>query len=400
VYAAAWDNEYIWKGNLLRADGWLSRLVTDVAVPAEDPMVLYAIGQPGELYQSRDGAATAAGWQPVDTSLPSPARAIDAGPKVRMVFAACEDGFYASVTGGASWESLPVPGNGTPVDVVVDTANPHVLYAVTDAGVYRSLDFGEKFLGKKWETLTDGLPPAASASFTLAPPTADAPGRIYAVLDGSLFTRALDEHVWSRGTSIGFAEETRNYPWIAVDPSNPDRAVAGIWTEYGGMGARSLLQQTNDGGRTWSPSIQDIYALVAESGLMGVLAKTIEGKIGTPVIDPRDPAVMFAPGDRRGALKSADGGNTFEGKKSGLTIPVVHTVIAPRNTDWVFAGTPGGLFVSKDGGETWVDGNLWLQFTKNTRRELGGAAFIDAYWRGRYYGFIDDAAATTPYSGE
>ena len=38
TYLAAWDNEYIWKGNLLRADGWLSRSVVDVScVAAKTP---------------------------------------------------------------------------------------------------------------------------------------------------------------------------------------------------------------------------------------------------------------------------------------------------------------------------------------------------------------------------
>ena len=32
TYLAAWDNEYIWKANVLRPDGWTSRNVVDVAV--------------------------------------------------------------------------------------------------------------------------------------------------------------------------------------------------------------------------------------------------------------------------------------------------------------------------------------------------------------------------------
>jgi len=83
-----------------------------------------------------------------------------------------------------------------------------------------------------------------------------------------------------------------------------------------------------------------------------------------------------------------------------LDIPLVRTVVISPNTDWIFAGTPAGLFISKDGGATWEDGHLVLQFDKNTRRELGGAAFVDAYWRGRYYGFIGDTTATAPYTGE
>jgi len=41
-----------------------------------------------------------------------------------------------------------------------------------------------------------------------------------------------------------------------------------------------------------------------------------------------------------------------------------------------------------------------LQFEKNTRRELGGAAFVDAFWRGMWYGFIDEETAKTPFEGE
>ena len=82
---------------------------------------------------------------------------------------------------------------------------------------------------------------------------------------------------------------------------------------------------------------------------------------------------------------------------SNLSRKVNIFVFISRYSDWLFAGTPGGLYISKDGGETWQDGNLWLQFDKNTRRELGGASFIDAYWRARYYGFIDDETTNKPF---
>ena len=83
--------------------------------------------------------------------------------------------------------------------------------------------------------------------------------------------------------------------------------------------------------------------------------------------------------------------------EEGFNIPLVRSLFVSRYSDWLFAGTPGGLYISKDRGETWQDGNLWLQFDKNTRRELGGASFIDAYWRARYYGFIDDETANKPF---
>ena len=101
--------------------------------------------------------------------------------------------------------------------------------------------------------------------------------------------------------------------------------------------------------------------------------------------------------DDRGVLKSTDGGATWELKTQGLDICRSYAVFAPITTNIVFASTPAGLFLSRDQGETWENAHLVLQFIYNSRREIGGAAYIDAYWRGRYYGFISDEQATTPW---
>ena len=307
VYTAAWDNEYMWKGHLLNPDGWLSRIVVDVAVSSEDPMVIYAIDQSGDVYQSRDGAATAAQWFPINQEtnvrsvdagprvrqgLRATARKIDAGPRIRLIGVVCDDGFYLSTTGGYTWRRLPDPGDGGKrLALRFDRANPDAIYAVTDKGIYRSEARRRKPLGDEWE-----------------------------VFDGSL----------------------------------------------------PLLDKVS----------------------------VFEGDKTEPAVDPRDSSILYKAAGREGVLRSEDGGKTWTASIEGLDIPLVRTVIAPPNTGWLFAGTQAGLFISKDAGATWEDGHLVLQFTKNTRREIGGAAFIDAYWRARYYGFIDEAAATASYTGE
>jgi photosystem II stability/assembly factor-like uncharacterized protein len=395
VYAAAWDNEYIWKGHLLGSDGWLSRIVTDLAVPAEEPNIIYAIDQAGDLYQSRDGAATAVNWIAVDAALPVPARAVAAADKTRKLAVACDDGFYASTTAGHSWSKLPVPADGgRAVDVAIDRANANIIYAITDRGVYRSLDFGDKFLGKTWETLTDGLPQAGSSKFTVA---LNPPGRIYAVLDGEPFTRSLDNPAWTRGATTGLGEYSKNYTWLAVDPNNADRAITGFLTEYAPGGGRSVLQETNDGGLTWTNTMESIYTRYSDGTLMQLLASAPAGEMLDLVISPHDPMLLLAAAGEKGVLKSTDGGKTWHSRNEGLAIPLAQTVFAPQNSEWVFTGTPAGLYVSKDQGDTWAPANLVLQFTRNTRRELGGAAYIDAFWRARYYGFLDQAAANAPW---
>lgn len=398
TFQASWDNEYLWKGSLLEADGWLSRTVVEVEVSSEDPMVLYAFDEAGDLYQSRDGAATASGWRPIDQELRSPVRALSVGNKVRLLAVACDDGFYKSTTAGYSWERLPVPDDGgKPVDIHFYPDDSDVLFAVTTRGVYRSRDFGSKFLGNSWESLTAELPSVTDATYVvaLAP---NHPGRIYATLDGTLYTRKLDAPAWEPGGVVGFSSYAKRYPWIVSDPGNPDHAFAGVRSEYAGLGTSSLLQETRDGGMTWTNGLKSVYERYAKGGIKAVTDAMVAGEITRPCVDPRNPQVVFA-GSMRGILRSVDGGVTWEENRAGLDIPVGRSVFAPRHTEWIFAGTPAGLYVSSDMGRTWRSAHLCLQFEKNTRRELGGAEFIDAYWRARYYNLIDDATAKAPFTG-
>jgi hypothetical protein len=285
---------------------------------------------------------------------------------------------------------MPVPSDtGEPVDVLFDPDNSNVIYAIAARGVYRSADFGEEYLGQTWESLTKELPPLAPVQWVVAPGT---PGRLYAVSGPRLFTRTLDDPRWSRSKDFGLEEYAEVYPWVAVDPGNPARLFVGMKMAHEELGTLSLVQESLDAGNTWSNDQEALMAEYARHGIAGVIRLGVRSELKHLAVDPADPARLYAAGTR-GVLRSADGGKTWQPLEEGLDIPLVQTLFRPRHSKWLFAGTPGGLYVSKDGGTTWEDANLWLQFTGNTRRELGGAAFLDAYWRARYHGFIDDAAA-------
>ena len=79
---------------------------------------------------------------------------------------------------------------------------------------------------------------------------------------------------------------------------------------------------------------------------------------------------------------------TWEQHAGGLDIPILQTLFADATSGLLFAVTPAGFYLRRDRAETWEDVNLKLIFDANTKREVGGAAYLDAYWRGRYYGFI------------
>ena len=238
-----------------------------------------------------------------------------------------------------------------------------------------------------------------SARFLVSP---GKPGRLYAFDGKTLFTRQLQAGGEWRpaGGRIGLAERSSPYDWLVADPANPDRVIAGVRSinrRQGGVG--SVIQVSADAGESWTNDLRAVYRAFAQRGAGGMASLTIPGEVGKPAVDAQDGRVLYLP-SKQGVRNSHDGGASWVVKRDGLEIPVAETVFAPRHSSWIFAGSPAGLFLSKDRGETWEDGHLTLQFVKNTRRELRGASFIDAYWRARYRGLIGDDAARTVLTGD
>ena len=149
---------------------------------------------------------------------------------------------------------------------------------------------------------------------------------------------------------------------IAVAPSDPNV----VWVGTGEANIRGNVAKGNgiyrstDGGETW----RHVWSA--------------EGQIGTMVVHPDNPDVTFAavlgspfgPGSERGVLRTTDGGTTwqkvlFGDPNTGASDVCLH----PTNPRILFAGlwqtrrspwgmTSGGqgsgLYVSRDGGESWT----------------------------------------------
>ena len=68
-------------------------------------------------------------------------------------------------------------------------------------------------------------------------------------------------------------------------------------------------------------------------------------------------------------------------------------VYVPRHADVVMVGTPAGMYVSHDKGNSWMDTTLIPQGAGAIRTEIGGIGYLTAYWMGRYHNFVTDEQA-------
>ena len=148
---------------------------------------------------------------------------------------------------------------------------------------------------------------------------------------------------------------------IAVAPSDPNVVWVGSGEANirGNVGEGNGIYRSTDGGDSWTR------------------VWTAEGQIGTMVVHPQDPDTAFAavlgspfgPGPERGVYRTADGGATwqrvlFVDENTGAS----DVALDPGNPRIVWAGTwqarrrpwgmtsggPGsGLWVSRDGGDSW-----------------------------------------------
>ncbi|MBX9622724.1 MAG: hypothetical protein K2X82_02820 [Gemmataceae bacterium] len=212
-------------------------------------------------------------------------------------FAALKYRLVGPFAGGRVSRACGVPGD------------PLTYYAATaSGGVWKSADGG-----LTWKPVFDDQPTSSIGSIAVAPSD---PNVVYVgtgeanirgnVAPGAGVFKSTDagktwQHVWKQVGQIGT---------MAVHPKNPDVAYAAVLGHAFGPNAERGLYRTTDGGKTW----QQVLAKDADTGCSDV------------ALDPSNPRVVHA-----GFWQA-------------------------RRKPWeMTSGGPGSdLFVSRDGGDTWV----------------------------------------------
>ncbi|MBA3948768.1 MAG: glycosyl hydrolase, partial [Acidobacteria bacterium] len=236
--------------------------------------------------------------------------------------------------------------------------DPSTYYAATaSGGVWKSSDGGTT-----WHSVFDDQPVSSIGSLAISPSN---PNVVYIgsgeanirgnVAAGNGIYKTVDggktwTHVWKQEGQIGT---------MVVHPKNADVAFAAVLGHAFGPNPERGVYRTQDGGKTWTQ----------------VLKKDDTTGASDVAMDPNNPNVLFAGfwqarrtpwdmtsgGPGSGLYVSRDGGDSWKPLTgSGLPDGIwgrVGVAVAPSDSSRVYAiieAEQGGLFRSDDGGATWT----------------------------------------------
>ena len=227
-------------------------------------------------------------------------------PSSAVLHVASSFGVFRSTNSGATWSRTL---NGVVVDLVMNQADPRVLYAAIGEigggpsnGVYRSTDSGIT-----WTRLSGGFPVQEVGRIALAS-APSAPATIYAAVQD------------------------------AFGGSGSSGSLLGIW-------------KTQDGGATW-------IRLAAT----GASCQTQCWYDLMVAVHPADANIVYFGGVE--LYRSTDGGGRFQSILGNIHVDQHAFAFHPADPATVFAGNDGGIYRSRDAGNTWTSLNTNIAITQ------------------------------------
>jgi photosystem II stability/assembly factor-like uncharacterized protein len=251
------------------------------------------------------------------------------------------------------------PGNRTSA-VMGEPGNPLVYYiGAASGGIFKTTDGGTR-----WVPIFDDQPAQSIGAMAIAPSdynvvwagTGEAFIRSNISIGNGVYKSTDAGKTWQH---MGL-DKTGRIGRVAIDPRNPDIVfVAALGHCYGPQKERGVFR-TQDGGKTW----EHVLFLDENTGVFEI------------AMNPDNPRILYAGtwplvihtygresgGPMGGIWRSRDGGDTWERLTNGLPRPPVGKVglaIAPSNPDVVYAlmetGNPnrGVLWRTDNGGDSW-----------------------------------------------
>ena len=278
----------------------------------------------GELYRSKDGGKS---WEIVPDLHGKSLRALSiaaSDPKILVVGAL--DGIYRSRNGGHDWERIS-PENHAEIknveSVAIDPVNPDVIYAGTWHLPWKTEDGG-----KTWHNIKKGVIDDSDVFSIVIDPSQ--PANLFISACSGIYRSESAGEMFRKIQGIPYS--ARRTRMLQMDPTDHNVVYAG--TTEG-------LWKTTDAGVTWKR--------MTGSNIV----------INDVLIDPRRSSRVLLATDRSGVLASDDGGVTFTASNRGFTHRQAAALLVDRSDSAVlYAGVLndkefGGVFVSRDSGQTW-----------------------------------------------
>src|SRR5215470_9648247 len=251
-----------------------------------------------------------------------------------------ERGIFKTTDGGKTWKKVLYVNDHTgAIDLVINRSDPNTLYAATydcirypwrlqdggpGTGVYKTTDGGAN-----WKRLEGGFPNGEIGRIGIDIYQKD-PKTLYALVDNRNKRAATEEEVkQARERSLPMSERPA--------PERPMRE----------RGVGGEVYRTDDAGATWRKVSADGGDMSSKTGYAFNQLR----------VDQNNPERLFITGANLSS--SEDGGKTWSGAGRSQSRPFrrafgdFRTVwIDPQNSDRIFAGSDGGVFISYDGGKT------------------------------------------------
>jgi len=251
------------------------------------------------------------------------------------------------------------PATGGRVSRVAGVAGDDLTYyaATAAGGVWKSVNGG-----REWKSVFDDQPVSSIGSIAVAPSD---PNVVWVgsgeanirgnVGEGNGVYRSTDggatwTHVWTAEGQIGT---------VAVHPNDPDVAFAAVLGSPFGPGPERGVYRTTDGGTTW----QKVLYVDPDTGASDVCFDSSNPRILYAGLwqTRRRPWGMISGGSGSGLYVSRDGGDTWKrlqgaGLPEGIWGRVGVRVAAsePNRIYVLIEAEEGGLFRSDDGGTKWT----------------------------------------------
>lgn len=267
-------------------------------------------------------------------------------------------GIFRLDVAAGRWEALTkgLPNKVEARFLMVHPGAPHIVYAGTQAGPYRSTDGGDS-----WTALA--LPGKERLVWSLALHPKD-PQTIYAGTQGTTIYRSRDGGAsWTELSPPAPRGMVKmSFPCrvirLAIDPNRPDDLYAAL--EVGGV------MRSRDGGDTWESCNDSLLQHAEQPRLKSKIVSDTEteGMMDSHAlaISPAAPGTVFL-ANRMGLFRSDDGGKRWNEMEIGRFSPLTYArdvKVSPHDPKTMYAALSiaavsdaGSLYRSKDLGASW-----------------------------------------------